>query len=176
MRVYGALKNSFKENGMDLLTPTEFIDTDEKAEFYYNFEQESAKKEKTEIKRGAIAGIGSIALANESTLKVAPSGKGYRCFFIANEGEDESMLSNFQSGIFSSNRKLTSSLGFELATGLGVDAVVVVYICTRKPKQVKDDYGVNSVVMMMLGPNPGRSETSDPEAKNLGQFYCGTRT
>jgi hypothetical protein len=28
----------------------------------------------------------------------------------------------------------------------------------------------------MLGPNPGRSEDGDPEAKNLGQFYCGTRT
>jgi hypothetical protein len=40
----------------------------------------------------------------------------------------------------------------------------------------KEDYGVNAVVTMMFGPNPGRSEGTDPEAKNLGQFYCGTRT
>ena len=35
---------------------------------------------------------------------------------------------------------------------------------------------MNAVVTMMLGPNPGKSEGTDPEAKNLGQFYCGTRT
>lgn len=173
-----ALKKGFKDNGVDLLTPSEFLDTDEKIDFYFNFSQESAKKEKTSItKRNATGGfISEIATATVSTLKVSPFGKGYRQFFVANEGDDESMLSNFQSGIFSSNRKLTSSLGFELCKGLGVDAVVVVYICTRKPKQTKDDYAVNSVVTMMLGPNPGRSAEGDPEAKNLGQFYCGTRT
>ena len=173
-----ALKKSFKDNGIDLLTPSEFLDTDEKIDYYFNFSQESAKKEKTSItKRNATGGfISEIASATVSTLKVSPYGKGYRQFFVANEGDDESQLSNFQSGIFSSNRKLTSSLGNELAKGLGVDAVVVVYICTRKPKQTKDDYGVNAVVTMMLGPNPGRDAGSDPEAKNLGQFFCGTRT
>ncbi|MBL7865071.1 MAG: hypothetical protein JNK10_09360 [Cyclobacteriaceae bacterium] len=172
------LKASFKENGIDLLTPTEFLDTDEKMDFYFGFSQESAKKEKTAItKRNATGGfISQVATASVSTLKVSPFGKGYREFFIANEGDDESAIANFQGGVFSSNRKLTSSLGFELAKGLGVDAVVVVYICTRKVKENKDDFGVNAVVTMMLGPNPGRSEEADPEAKNLGQFYCGTRT
>lgn len=173
-----ALKKGFKDNGIDLLTPSEFLDTDEKIDFYFNFSQESAKKEKTSItKRNATGGfISEVATATVSTLKVSPYGKGYRQFFVANEGDDESALSNFQGGVLSANRKLTSSLGYELCKGLGVDAVVVVYICTRKPKQLKDDYAVNSVVTMMLGPNPGRSEDSDPEAKNLGQFYCGTRT
>ncbi|HQQ97876.1 MAG TPA: ankyrin repeat domain-containing protein [Cyclobacteriaceae bacterium] len=174
----GALKASFKENGMDLLTPSEFLDTDEKAEFYYDFSQETAKKEKTSITRARQAGgfMGETAIASVSTLKISPSDGGYRQFFIANEAEDESTLSNFQGGVFSANRKLTSSLGYELCKGLGVDAVVAVYICTRKPKMNKDDYGVNAVVTMMFGPNPGRSEGTDPEAKNLGQFYCGTRT
>ena len=63
-----------------------------------------------------------------------------------------------------------------LFRSLGVDAVMVVYIATRKLKERQDDFAVNAVVAIMLGPNPGRSETSDPEAKNLGQFYCGTRT
>lgn len=173
-----ALKATFKENGMDLLTPEEFLDTDEKTEFYYGFDQESAKKEKTTITKKKAAGtsIASVAIATTSTLKICPTDLGYRPFFIANEGDDESALLNFQGGVLSANRKLTSSLGYELAKGLGVDAVVVVYICTRQPKQTKQDFGVNSVVTMMLGPNPGRSDATDPEAKNLGQFYCGTRT
>jgi ankyrin repeat protein len=172
------LKSSFKENGIDLLEPEEFLDTDEKTEFYYGFEQESAKKEKTSITKRRAAGtsLASVASATVSTLKISPSDKGYRPFFVANENEDESALLNFQGGIFSANRKLTSSLGNELAKGLGVDAVVVVYICTRKLKANKEDYGVNAVVTMMLGPNPGRTEESDADAKNLGQFYCGTRT
>lgn len=173
-----ALRKSFKDNGIDLLTPSEFLDTDEKIDFFFGFSQESAKKEKTTItKRNATGGfISQVATASVSTLKVSPYGKGYREFFVANEGDDESSLANFQGGVFSANRKLTSSLGYELAKGLGVDAVVVVYICTRKLKQTKDDYGVNAVVTMMLGPNPVRTEGADPDAKNLGQFYCGTRT
>ena len=95
---------------------------------------------------------------------------------MANERPDESWVSNFDQGIFSANRKMTSSLGYDLAKGLGVDAVLVVYVCTRKLKQSKDDYAVNAVVTMMMGPNPGKAEDTDPEAKNLGQFYCGTRT
>ena len=173
----GALKNSFKENGIDLLTPEEFLDTDEKVEYYFGFNQESAKKEKTSItKRRAGGYYTQVVTATVENLKVAPTGKGYRNFFVANESDDESMISNFQGGIFSANRKLTSSLGYELCKGLGVDAVVVVYICTRKIKATQGDYGVNAVVTMMLGPNPGRTESEDPEAKNLGQFYCGTRT
>ena len=168
-----ALVASFKENGIDLLTPNQFLDTKEKSEFYYGFVQESAKKEKTEFRM--IGKLGTVA--EISSLKASPSGKGYRPFFIANEPADESTPNNFlTAGIFGANRKMTSSLGYDLAKGLGVDAVVVIYIGTRQPKERIADYGVNTVVMMMLGPNPGKSETADPEAKNLGQFYCGTRT
>jgi len=177
----GPLKQAFKENGIDLLVPDEFLDTDEKAEFYYGFNQESAKKEKTTITKRRSAGVTfgdlNMAEATVSTLKISPSNKGYRQFFVANEGDDESQLSNFtNTGVFGANRKMTSSLGYELAKGLGVDAVVVVYICTRKLKMTKEDYGVNAVVTAMFGPNPGRTSESDPDAKNLGQFYCATRT
>lgn len=183
----GKFKESFKQNGISLLTPDEFLDTQEKAEAYYGFVQESAKKEKTSITRTKTRTSSSSSgyfttttttttTATIGTLKVTPSGLGYRTFFVANEAEDESDPVNFQGGIFSANRKLTSNLGFELCKELGVDAVLVTYIATRKPKMNQDDFAVNAVVTIMLGPNPGRSETSDPEAKNLGQFYCGTRT
>lgn len=181
------MKEAFKQNGISLLTPDEFLDTQEKAETYYGFVQESAKKEKTSLTRSKTRSSSITAggwttttytttTATVGTLKVCPSGMGYRAFFVANEAEDESQINNFQGGIFTANRKLTSNLGYELCKELGVDAVLVVYIATRKPKQLQDNYGVNAVVSIMLGPNPGRSETSDPEAKNLGQFYCGTRT
>jgi len=181
------LKEGFKQNGMELLTPDEFLDSQEKAELYYGFVQESAKKEKTTITRsktrsssvtsgGWTTTTYTTTTATANTLKICPSGIGYREFFVANEEEDESSIANFQGGVFTANRKLTSNLGYELCKGLGVDAVVVVYIATRKPKQLQDDYGVNAVVTMMLGPNPGKTESTDPEAKNMGQFYCGTRT
>lgn len=184
----GPFKEAFKQNGVELLTPEEFLDTQEKAELYYGFVQESAKKEKTTISRTKSRTTTSstpyftttttiTTTATAGTLKVVPSGMGYREFFVANEQEDESAISNFQGGIFTANRKLTSNLGYELCKGLGVDAVMVVYIATRKPKQIQDDYGVNAVVAIMLGPNPVRTaEGADPEARNLGQFYCGTRT
>lgn len=181
------LKEGFKQNGIELLTPHEFLDTQEKAELYYGFVQESAKKEHTTITRTKSRTSTSetpyftvttttTTTATAGTLKVCPSGMGYRAFFVANELEDESAIANFQGGVFTANRKLTSNLGYELCKGLGVDAVVVVYIATRKPKQIQEDYGVNAVVTMMLGPNPGKSADTDTEAKNLGQFYCGTRT
>jgi hypothetical protein len=183
----GKLKATFKENGIDLLTPNEFLDTQEKAETYYGFVQESAKKEKTTLTRTKTRSSSSTVggwtytttitkTATVGTLKVSPAGMGYREFFVANEAEDESQIKNFQGGIFTANRKLTSNLGNELCTELGVDAVLVVYIATRKPKERQNDYGVNAVVSILLGPNPVRTGTSDPEAKNLGQFYCGTRT
>jgi ankyrin repeat protein len=180
-------KEAFKQNGVELLTPEQFLNTEEKAELYYGFVQESAKKEKTTITRSKSRSTTTespyftttttiTTTATAGTLKVCPSGMGYREFFVANEGEDESAISNFQGGVFTANRKLTSNLGYELCKGLGVDAVLVVYIATRKPKQLQDDFGVNAVVAIMLGPNPGKTEGTDPEAKNLGQFYCGTRT
>jgi hypothetical protein len=183
----GKFKEAFAEKGITLLTPNEFLDTEAKAEAYYGFEQESAKKEKTTLTRsktrsssfsagGWTTTTYTTTTSTVGTLKVAPYGEGYRNFFVANEAEDESIISNFQGGVFTANRKLTSNLGNELCKELGVDAVMVVYIATRKPKQLQDDYGVNAVVAIMLGPNPSRSEGSDPEAKNLGQFYCGTRT
>lgn len=169
------LKTKFKEYGMELMTPEEFITTDEIADFYYNFSQESAKKEKTErtVRKAAGTTISSVAEATVSTLKVSPQGKGFRAFFVANESMTVSQIENFKTaGIMGANRKMSSSLGYELCQGLGVDAVLVCYIVTRKPKMNKEDYGVNAVSLYMFGPNPVIEGDDD---KNRGQFYCGTR-
>jgi len=169
------LKAEFKRFGMDLLTPEEFIDSDEKADFYYNFNQESAKKEKTErtIRKAAGSSISSVAEATVGTIKISPAGKGYRAFFVSNENMGESAPTLFMNaGMMGANRQMTSSIGYDLCKGLGVDAVVVCYIVTRKPKMNKENYVVNAVNLFMFGPNP---KSEGPDDKNRGQFYCGTR-
>ncbi|HNQ66830.1 MAG TPA: hypothetical protein PKN32_00505 [Bacteroidales bacterium] len=170
-----AMKAEFQKYGMELLTPEEFLDTDEKADFYYGFNQETAKKEKNDVTVRKAAGttITSVAESSVSTLKISPAGKGFRAFFVANENMNESATLLFKSaGIMGANRKMTSSLGYELCVGLEVDAVIVCYIVTRKLKMYKDNYAVNAVSMYMFGPNPIANNEDD---KNRGQFYCATR-
>jgi len=163
-----ALKSGFKKFGVELLTPAEFLDTKEKEEFFYGFNQESGKKEKTERTQ-----IGAYVQVKGGTLKICPNDGGYRPFFVANEPLNTSMLTNFVNmGIGGANRKMTSSLGCDLAKELGVDAVAVCYIVTRKPSSKKDDYVVDAVSLYVLGPNP---VDDSHENKNRGQFYCGTR-
>ena len=70
------------------------------------------------------------------------------------------------------------SMGYDLATGLGVDAVVAVNIVSRKVKKEKEDYALNSVSMYMFGPNPVQiPEEEDSGIKGAfyikGQFYSG---
>lgn len=168
-----AMKSSFKEYNIDILTPDEFLDSEEKKDFYYGFNQETAKKEQTSASKSKSAGGGAVSTSTVSTLKVCPEGQGYREFFVANENVDESdPLILTTGGVFGANRKMTSSLGYELCKGLGVDAVIVCYVVTRKLKKNKEDYGVNAVNMFMFGPNP---VSEGGEDKNRGQFYCGTR-
>ena len=162
------MKAAFNEFGVKLLTPDEFLDTDEKKDFYIGFNQESGKKEKTERTQ-----IGYNVSVSGNTLKICPEEGGYRPFFVVNEPLNESVGQNFvNTGIGGANRKMTSSLGYELCKALGVDAVVVCYIVTRKPDRKKDDYVVDAVSMYTFGPNPVSQGADD---KNRGQFYCGTR-
>lgn len=164
-----SLVQSFKENGIDLLTPDQFLDTEQKKEAFYGFNQESGKKEKTDSKLWGKSGVN----VSVSSLKICPTDKGYRPFFIVNEKITTADPFNFKTaGVFGANRKMTSSLGYELAKELEVDAVVICYIVTRQPKMRKSDYGVNAVNLYMFGPNP---IIKDEDDKNRGQFYCGTR-
>lgn len=168
-----ALKETFKQYGMDLLIPEQYLDNAEKEDFYYNFNQESAKKEKTTATVFKSGGAAGMATATVSTIKISPTGKGYRDFFVANEETTNSLSTHFlNTGVFGANRTLTSSLGYELCKGLGVDAVVICYIVTHKVKANKENYAVNAVNLYMFGPNP---KSEGPEDKNRGQFYCGVR-
>ncbi|MGB0391207.1 MAG: ankyrin repeat domain-containing protein [Salibacteraceae bacterium] len=159
----------FSKHGMDLLTPKEFLDTEEKEDLYYGFVQETAKTEKVERTQRGNLGV----QATVSTIKVAPQNLGYRNFFVVNERINTSDYANFiNTGVGGANRKMTSSLGYELTKGLGVDAVVVCYIVVRRPKINETTLTVDAVNLFMFGPNP---MSEGPEDKNRGQFYCGTR-
>jgi len=112
------MKEGFKEFGVDLLIPEEFLDTDEKKEFFYGFDQESGKKEKTTTKA-----IGMNVYAEISNIKICPYDEGYRPFFVVNEGIPTGQKF-VNTGVGGANRKMTSSLGYELTKELDVDAVV----------------------------------------------------
>lgn len=160
------MKEGFKEFGIDLLIPEEFLDTEEKKEFFNGFDQESGKKEKTSTRA-----VGMYVSATISNIKICPYDEGYRPFFVVNEGMPTGQKF-VNTGVGGANRKMTSSLGYELTKELDVDAVVVCYIVSTKLKSNKENYAINAVAMYIFGPNP---MAEGPDDKNRGQFYSGAR-
>ena len=170
-----ALIQAYAKYGMDLLTPDQYLDTQEKKDFYTNFHVQHGKlkKEKTKSKVATKAGLLSL-----TRHKAVPPG-GYKAIPIANEKP------NYYGSIYnflmdSNESRFFQSMGYDLATGLGVDAVVAITIVTRKEEMAKEDYSVNHVSMYMFGPNPiQKSEEEDKGLKGAfyirGQFYCGSR-
>lgn len=164
-----ALIAGFKDYNVDLLTPDQFLDTPEKEAFFQEFEQESGKREKKEVMHWGRMGL----MLDMSTIKACPSSEKFRPFFVANENPNSSHAANFlTAGWLGANRKMTSSLGYELVNGLEVDAVLVAYIVVHQKGAYNMDYTVDAVNLYMFGPNP-MGEGADDE--NRGQFYCGTR-
>ena len=132
------LKETFKAYGMELLTPDEFLDTDAKRELFGSFEMEMggfAKLAKWGEKSGK-----ENKLSNATRLSaVAP---GYRLFrFLF--GENPTMRGG--------DEKISKSLGYDLANGLGVDATLVTCnLC----KATKKEGSLERVYMHLFGPNP----------------------
>lgn len=168
-----ALREAFRSNGMELLTPDEFLDTSDKKQFYQGFEVEhgSFKKEKSNSKVMSKAGTLEVSRTRE------PAGNT-KVIWIANE----SPYLTTQGDLFKTTNeaKFFQSMGYDLATGLGVDAVCAVVIVTRKLDMYKSDYAVNHVNLHMWGPNPiQKAEEEDSGLKGAfytrGQFYGGSR-
>ena len=170
-----ALIQAYAKYDMELLTPDQFLDTDEKKSFYNSFQVEHGKLKKTKEKSSALSKAGKLDIAR---FRAVPDG-GYKSIIIANE------KANFYGSIYnflmdSNESKFFQSMGYDLANGLGVDAVVAVTIVTRKEEMAKENYSVNHVSMYMFGPNP--TQLPEEEDKGLkgafyvrGQFYCGSR-
>lgn len=172
------LKTRFKEMGMELLEPSEFLDTEEKRTFYKNFEIEHSKFNDF-LAKALNSG------ANHDAIYAYP--QGYRVMPIDNEP-----FANYtQSGklsFYAYNNKVSdgqlwvmSKIGKEISSindltrALGVDAVIFFYSTIYVPKE--GQINLQNVNMLMFGPNPVALPDGKDKKFNYfpGQMYIGTR-
>jgi hypothetical protein len=153
-----ALKDTFAQYGMTLMTPDEYLDTDAKREFYDSFEMQmgaGAKFAKWGEKHGK---ENELSTAHRESA-VAP---GYRLFrFLF--GDDPSMRPG--------DHKIFKSMGYDLPKRLGVDATVV--ICNYC-KASKKEASLERVYFYVFGPNPVGGD-EDSFTHWAGHMYAGYR-
>jgi hypothetical protein len=155
-----ALQKTFAEYGMELMTPDQYLDTDEKKEFY--MEWDFSPKEHF---------INQMSVTSSYVLMGA---EGYRYIVpmyepaVAKGAEKDFFyhLSEFK------KKPIYEKLGYELCKGLDVDAVLMV----NNVIYTKDKININIkyVNMVMFGLNPIQL----PEGGNLyrkGSFYGAVR-
>jgi hypothetical protein len=137
----GTLKESFAAVGMQLLTPEEFLDSPAKQEAYGNFKAE-------------MGGMGSFLLglqkhnAGDTWQWGAPD--GYRVIELTTVGDVKG--NHFQLGMTGVGiGKIAVSLGHDLATALGVDAVAILYNVVQADKT---SINLRGAGLYMFGPNP----------------------
>lgn len=172
-----ALTEGFKAFGMELLQPEQYLDTQEKKEFYENFEVERAAFNEWitnmgsgvhDVVYGYPEGFNVLDVVNEPYGNYTSTGGQ----LLTKKGD----VDDKQVWVMDKCGKMVESLGGKLCKALEVDAVVVVYFTIFSPKSNK--VTLENVNMHMFGPNP----VPLPEGKSKkfnyfnGQFYVGTRT
>jgi hypothetical protein len=121
------IKSSFKENGMEVLLPSEFLTDDEKKNFFNSYQ----------IKlEGPAAEFQKASLANRFRDLDDGIATGYKAL------EDVHAIFEYPS--------VSNSLGHDLTKALGVDAVLIVntYVIGRASTWLQN------VNMAVFGPNP----------------------
>lgn len=134
-------KESFSTYGMQLLTPDEFLDTEEKKTTYENFEMEIGGGQK-------FARL--FQKSNADTWRAAGAPEGYRVFQLAtvmDVKDHHFQLAAQGIGV----GKLAQSLGHDFAKALGVDAVAILYNVVQAEKKSITMLGS---YLYMFGPNP----------------------
>lgn len=178
---YGALVTSlepmtatFKNHGIQLLLPNEFLDTDEKKKFYESFQVKREKFAKF---------LDNIGSGGHNMMYGYPD--PFRVIDIVGEPFDNyakkgliitksGKIPDNQIFLFDKDTKLTESIGYELCTALGLDAVIITYMTVFVPGN--DKIQLQNIRMVMFGPNPVMPEGESkhgviPHVKGL--FYVG---
>lgn len=174
---HDTMKAGFKSCGIDLLMPWEFLDSDEKNKAYTSF--------KVEQEKNFANWIQTVGAKNHDIIYGYP--EGFNLIDIVKEPypnyEKEGLFAIKRDKVgdkkvffMNKDTKMTEGLGYELATQLGVDAVIVSYITVWSPGKGK--IKLENVNMQMFGPNPVMPEGESshgviPHVK--GQFYVGAR-
>lgn len=148
-----SFKQGFKAHGMELLTPSEFLDSAEKRQAYESFE----------IKYGMFGKItGGGRKMDEDNWRFSAAPEGYKLLEmpIINDAKER----NFS---ISLDGKLSQNLGHDLAGMLGVDAVVIVYNVLQMKGKTFEMLGS---YLYMFGPNPVKRD-DDPSLYYTGHQY-----
>ena len=164
----------FKEFGIDLIMPNQFLDTDEKKNFYNSFDVKHEKFADWLDNMGS--GNHDIMYGYPEPFKVIdivgePYGNYTKKGMIISRG---GKISDNQIFLFDKDTKLTESIGYNLCNKLGLDAVIVTYMTIFMPSNSKIQ--LQNVRMVMFGPNPVMPEGESkhgaiPHVKGL--FYVG---
>lgn len=171
------LVEKFKSYGMELLLPDQFLNTEEKKTYYNNYKVEHDKFD------SFMKNIGS----NDHNVLFAypynyiPMDVVYEPFHnysksgILSTMDYKRKVSDSQTMLFLKDEKMQNSVGYDLATNLGVDAVLIVYLTIYCPKDTR--VVMQNANMILMGPNPiqPKGDENKPMFYRKGQFYCATR-
>ncbi|TAK56097.1 MAG: hypothetical protein EPO25_01830 [Gammaproteobacteria bacterium] len=136
----GPLREAFATVGMQLLAPEEFLDAPEKQAAYQN----------TKIEAGGMAGLFNALQSKEATHWQWGTADGYRLIKLTTVGNvrgNDFALATSGIGV----GKLAASVGYDLATALGVDAVAILYNVVQAEKT---SIRLRGAYLYLFGPNP----------------------
>lgn len=173
------IRENFKTAGMELLTPDQYLDTEDKKDYYNKFEVEHGGLQYKFLKFleggsakddifGYLEGYNIMKIVSEPQTNYEKSGAlsfmGYK-----------KKVSDGQVFLHNSDSKMMNSLGSDLCKKLGVDAVLIIYSTIYVPKQSK--IMLQNMNMTMFGLNPIQLGENDkkPFFYHNGQFFCGIR-
>ena len=171
------MKSTFKSYGMELITPDQFLNDDDKKQFYNDFVVKHTTANKISNKMAKfLKNAGNAG----TTLEVDEPVEGMKLVKVNNremsDGEKKAVALQNLAG--SNDAQMIESIGYDLCKNLDVDAVLIVYNTQlRDTKWGKDRYWLCATSMYLFGPNP--LPLADGKKDNMfyskGLFYCGTR-
>ncbi len=170
-----SLRSTFAEYGMDLLTPDQFLTSDDKREAYNSFQVQKSKSlvnfldKLGEQGHNVAWGYPEGYIITDIVLEPFPNYTSKAGAF----SQFKAMKYKKQvpdNRVFYANNdtKLFSCLGDGLAKELDVDAVLIIYSTIYCPSEKQ--IILQNVNMMMYGPNPKNLEPGN-ETKEPGRFY-----
>jgi len=193
---FETLKKSFADSDMEILMPSEYLDTPEKKEYYdaMRIRHSILKKQRIGGASASVSSSSSMGLgggwvqtttstisASVNRIRVTPTGTGLKSLFFLNEAPytkkfhgDPKPMSLPVIGLY--DKMQAEHLGLELPKTFDVDAVLAVYVVVNKMHQKKEIYAVRSITGYMWGPNPiQREEGKTGLIYTRGLLYCGAR-
>ncbi|MCF8255051.1 MAG: hypothetical protein K9I36_06480 [Bacteroidia bacterium] len=171
------IKTTFKEFGMEVLTPNEFLKTEDQKIAYQNFVVKHTTLNK--IGEGLNKFLKNSGSAH-TTIETDEPADGFVLIKINKREQSDPKKKSVPAQNLSSSidGSMIESLGYDLCNSLNVDAVLIVYntqLCDEKWS--KSRFWLSAVNMQLFGPNPLplKEGKKDKNGYSKGLFYCGVR-